>query len=143
MGMGSGVKKSIKTQMKQQSESLVFEKEKNSLHKSSKAGHKMLSRGFRGRGTGVVKASEEGEEAMGAGSMPAQMRLSTNDLAKHWKKLKDDKHPYAEMEWESAPPGWEDTVLKMKQHPEIDNPFALAWSMDNQGYKPHTGKSKK
>ena len=144
MGMGSDVKKSIKTQMKQQSESLVFEKEKHDLHKSSKAGHKMLSRGFRGRGTGVVKASEEGEEAMGAGSMPAQMRMSVNDLGEMYKKLETDKHPYLNVDWkESTPPGWESAVVAMKGHKGIKKPHALAWSMSQQGYSPSAGKSKK
>ncbi len=36
-----------------------------------------------------------------------------------------------------APPGWEGTVKEMKDHPEIDNPWALAWSMKNKGYKHH------
>jgi hypothetical protein len=35
-----------------------------------------------------------------------------------------------------APPGWENTVKKMKKHDEIDNPWALAWSMKNKGDKP-------
>lgn len=35
-----------------------------------------------------------------------------------------------------APPGWEDTVKDMKKHPEIDNPWALAWSEKNKGAKP-------
>lgn len=34
-----------------------------------------------------------------------------------------------------APEGWEDTVKKMKKHPEIDNPWALAWWMKDQGHK--------
>jgi len=36
-----------------------------------------------------------------------------------------------------APPGWEKTVKDMKKHKEIDNPFALAWSMKNKGDTPH------
>jgi len=37
-----------------------------------------------------------------------------------------------------SPPGWGGTVEKMKEkHPEIDNPFALAWWMHNKGYEPH------
>jgi hypothetical protein len=36
-----------------------------------------------------------------------------------------------------APPGWEDTVKKMKKHKEIDNPWALAWHMKNKGDTPH------
>lgn len=35
---------------------------------------------------------------------------------------------------EVTPPGWEPTVKAMKKHPEIDNPWALAWSMKNKGY---------
>src|SRR5271165_7034705 len=38
---------------------------------------------------------------------------------------------------EKAPKGWEGTVKAMKKHPEIDNPWALAWSMKNKGYKSH------
>ncbi len=47
---------------------------------------------------------------------------------------------------EVAPPGWEGSVLRMKKHhPEISNPWALAWSMKNKGYHSHktkTGKEK-
>lgn len=37
----------------------------------------------------------------------------------------------------SAPEGWEKTVEHMKEHSEIENPFALAHWMNNQGYEPH------
>ena len=36
-----------------------------------------------------------------------------------------------------SPPGWEKTVEHMKNHKEIDNPFALAWYMKNKGAEPH------
>ena len=36
-----------------------------------------------------------------------------------------------------SPEGWGKTVEKMKKHPEIDNPFALAYWMKDKGYKPH------
>ena len=42
---------------------------------------------------------------------------------------------------ESAPKGWEKTVKAMKKHDNIDNPFALAWSMKNKGYKSHKKES--
>lgn len=42
---------------------------------------------------------------------------------------------------ESAPPGWEGTVKAMKKHKDIDNPFALAWSMKNKGDTPHKKES--
>lgn len=36
-----------------------------------------------------------------------------------------------------SPPGWKKTVEKMKEHDdEIDNPFALAWWMHNEGKEP-------
>ena len=38
---------------------------------------------------------------------------------------------------EVSPPGWSGTVKAMKDEPDIDNPFALAWSMKNKGYKSH------
>ena len=48
---------------------------------------------------------------------------------------------------EVAPPGWEGTVKAMKKHKDIDNPWALAWSMKKKGYKSHktehTKKKKK
>lgn len=37
---------------------------------------------------------------------------------------------------EAAPPGWEGTVKGMKAHPEIGNPFALAWYMADKGDQP-------
>lgn len=38
---------------------------------------------------------------------------------------------------EKAPPGWKGTVKAMKKHKEVDNPFALAWSMKKRGAEPH------
>lgn len=38
---------------------------------------------------------------------------------------------------EVSPPSWSGTVKAMKKHKDIDNPYALAWSMKNKGYKPH------
>jgi len=32
-----------------------------------------------------------------------------------------------------SPPGWEQTVEKMKQDPSIENPFALAWYLHHEG----------
>jgi len=36
-----------------------------------------------------------------------------------------------------APPGWEGPVKEMKKNPDIDNPWALAWSMKNKGDTVH------
>lgn len=38
---------------------------------------------------------------------------------------------------EKSPPGWKGTVKAMKKHKDIDNPFALAWSMKKKGAEPH------
>lgn len=42
----------------------------------------------------------------------------------------------------SVPAEWEPTVKKLKSHPEIDNPWALANWMADQGYNPGGGKGK-
>ena len=48
---------------------------------------------------------------------------------------------------EVSPPGWEGSILAMKaHHPEIKNPWRLAWYLKNQGDKSHytkTGKHKR
>jgi len=49
----------------------------------------------------------------------AQMKLGTGVLA------------------EDSPPGFKGTVKAMKDHDDIDNPYALAWWMKNKGYKSH------
>ena len=38
---------------------------------------------------------------------------------------------------EVSPPGFKGTAKAMKKHKDITNPFALAWSMKNKGYKSH------
>jgi hypothetical protein len=53
------------------------------------------------------------------------------------KKTKELTKEEAEAIEEKAPPGFEGTVKAMKKHPEIDNPYALAWSMKNKGAKSH------
>src|SRR5208282_4368364 len=55
-----------------------------------------------------------------------------NELPNHLKSLQKE-----ETVVEVSPPGWSGTVKAMKKHKEIDNPFALAWSMKNKGDKPH------
>lgn len=38
---------------------------------------------------------------------------------------------------EVSPPGWKGTVKAMKGKKDVDNPWALAWSMKKKGAKPH------
>ena len=71
-----------------------------------------------------------------AGSRSHEEALS--DLrATHAEHLKSMKNEEVEQVVEKAPPGFEGTVKAMKKHKDIDNPFALAWSMKNKGYKSH------
>lgn len=51
--------------------------------------------------------------------------------------------PLAQDQVAVAPPGWENTVKKMKKHDEIDNPWALAWYMKNKGAEPHHASTPK
>lgn len=37
-----------------------------------------------------------------------------------------------------SPPGWEKTVERLKEHGEVDNPFALAWWMYHRGHEATT-----
>jgi hypothetical protein len=52
-----------------------------------------------------------------------------------------DEGPSGGKQWESieevSPPGFKGTVKAMKKHKDIDNPWALAWSMKNKNYKSH------
>jgi hypothetical protein len=53
------------------------------------------------------------------------------------KPVDQDMATMAESVSEAAPEGWEKTVLAMKKHKEIDNPWALAHWMKKKGYHPH------
>jgi len=37
---------------------------------------------------------------------------------------------------EVAPEGYEDIVKALKKEPEVDNPWAVAWSMKKKGIEP-------
>jgi len=37
---------------------------------------------------------------------------------------------------EATPKGYEDVVIALKKEPDVDNPWAVAWSMKNKGIKP-------
>jgi hypothetical protein len=52
------------------------------------------------------------------------------------KPVDQDMAAMAESVSEAAPEGWEKTVLAMKKHKEIDNPWALAHWMKKKGYQP-------
>jgi hypothetical protein len=62
-------------------------------------------------------------------------------MARGYSRTRDEAKAKADNVAEVAPPGWEKTVKAMKKHDNIDNPFALAWSMKNKGYKSHKKES--
>jgi len=66
-------------------------------------------------------------------SMAQQKSLATG---KKW-TIAVTGEPATESIAEKAPPGFKGTVKAMKKHKDIDNPFALAWSMKNKGHKSH------
>jgi hypothetical protein len=65
------------------------------------------------------------------------MDLSLELIRKHAKVVRD------QLIQEKSPKGWEGTVLAMKKHKDITNPWALAYSMKNKGEKSHYTKSGK
>jgi hypothetical protein len=70
-------------------------------------------------------------------------RQEQEALSRGYSRTREEASAKAEQQGvaEVAPPGWEKTVKAMKKHDNIDNPFALAWSMKNKGYKSHKKES--
>jgi len=56
-------------------------------------------------------------------------------IARQRRQRREPKRMFT-VQAEVAPPDWEPSVLRMKKHPEIDNPYALAWWMKGQGAQP-------
>lgn len=78
--------------------------------------------------------------------MKALKRFAMN-AAGHYDAKSQQEHDemLAGLEYldEVSPPGWEGSVKAMKKHKDIDNPWALAWSMKNKGAKAHYKATKK
>lgn len=106
---------------------------KGPLHAKGKVAHGAIQNGLRSRTKHTLHMAEETNAGT---AVPAQMRIATDEeIMKCAKQMKD--HPYNEVDFgETAPPGWELTVKKMKKNSQIENPFALSWWMDSQGYSP-------
>lgn len=86
----------------------------------------------------VVEASaKELEEALKGGQKNIDKNHNGKIDGQDFKILRGQKNKETEKVDEVAPPGFEGTVKAMKKHKEIDNPFALAWSMKNKGYESH------
>lgn len=63
--------------------------------------------------------------------------MSSNLLRRYIDIIEQQEKETTTQVQEVSPPGWGGTVERMKKHKDIDNPFALAWSMKKKGYKPH------
>lgn len=101
-------------------------------HKAYKATKKPIN----GMPTNKVKEETELEEAKAEDRVArADYSVNANGRKVH-KIIVDTENSKKELE-EVAPPGFEGTVKAMKKHKEIDNPYALAWSMKNKGYQSH------
>jgi hypothetical protein len=93
------------------------------------------------RNAGLKRLSDRtSAEMKKANSGPQQPRLSTSDGNDRGygkgRYMGDSYEPQGQV-IEVAPPGFEGTVKAMKKYKGIDNPYALAWSMKNKGYKSH------
>jgi hypothetical protein len=68
------------------------------------------------------------------------MKTKEPDFRKLWDKaVRDPKFAtcVAAAEDEVSPPGWSGSVMAMKKHPKITNPWALAWWMKGRGATSH------
>jgi hypothetical protein len=78
------------------------------------------------------------------GVVPTGMLPSADEQANrmHPEEEEEGELMEASMEKEAvSPPGWGGTTEAMKEHKDIDNPFALSWYMKNKGDTPHYKES--
>lgn len=80
--------------------------------------------GMKAAKAGAMKCATKGGKVFTASQMHAKFKAAVAGGYKPTMKT-------------SSPPGWGGTVSHMKDHPDIDNPWALAWWMDKEGYEPH------
>ena len=87
--------------------------------------------------TGIAKDKRyAGGNMTGAAKVMDKIKPGLSQTTAAQKSLRQANEDVESVD-EKAPPGFEGTVKAMKKHKEIDNPFALAWSMKNNGYKSH------
>ena len=87
--------------------------------------------------TGIAKDKRyAGGNMTGAAKVMDKIKPGLSQTTAAQKSLRQANEDTEQVD-EKAPPGFEGTVKAMKKHKEIDNPFALAWSMKNKGYKSH------
>lgn len=88
---------------------------------------------FAGRGT----YADDYREKQHYQQLKAWADKKSAATGKKWTVHVTGEPPTLENVAEVSPPGFKGTVKAMKKHKDIDNPFALAWSMKNKGYKSH------
>jgi len=87
--------------------------------------------------TGIAKDKRyAGGNMTGAAKVMDKIKPGLSQTTAAQKSLRQANEDVESVD-EKAPPGFEGTVKAMKKHKDIDNPFALAWSMKNKGYKSH------
>jgi hypothetical protein len=64
----------------------------------------------------------------------------TSSLKSYLKNLDENPQPRGRAS-EVTPPGYENIVKGLKKHGNVDNPWAVAWSMKNKGIKPKTSEA--
>ncbi len=84
--------------------------------------------------TGTYDA--EGDKALSESGMTEEEKKTNEE----YNKSLDNPDDKQAAKTAVAPPGWEGTVKEMKKEQDIDNPWALAWSMKDKGYTPHAAK---
>lgn len=90
---------------------------------------------------GCAMAAKKDACSIGACTMftKGDRRVTLKDMIKISAGMKGSKRAKIRA---VSPPGWEDTVKHMKDHEDIDNPYALAWYGYNEGFTPHAGDKK-
>ena len=102
-------------------------------------GDEVHFQGANNGGTTKVKHAElkESEDRMARSDYGVTASGNKSHKEIVFKNGDDDEDENKEEMKEAAPPGFEGTVKAMKKKKEIDNPYALAWSMYKKGYKSH------
>ena len=127
---GSGVKKGSRYGGSKQKEKPEQEEPKEKKEETSYFKERLIERAM------LKMAAKKVFKAVTGGSDEDQRK----DLQRKMGVPETGKKPVkeeVEQVVEKAPPGFEGTVKAMKKHKEVTNPFALAWSMKNKGYKSH------
>ena len=127
---GSGVKKGTRYGGSKQKEKPEQEEPKEKKEEASYFKERLIERAM------LKMAVKKAIKAVTGGSDEDQRKDLQRKMGVPQTGQKPTQKEEVELD-EKAPPGFEGTVKAMKKHKEVTNPFALAWSMKNKGYKSH------